>query len=62
MMMMMMMIIVITINSIQTVRKQLMVANHGKNMTEEVMINIEMKNKIMKIGIDGIENMMKKQK
>lgn len=57
-----MMMIDITVICNQIVQEHLMVANHGKNMTKEMMVNIVMKNEIMKIDIDGIENMMKKKK
>jgi hypothetical protein len=58
---MMMMTIIVTVNNIRTVQNQFMVANHGKNMTEEMMVNIVTKNEIMKKDIDNIENMIKKQ-
>lgn len=59
---MIMMIIIITVTCNHTVQKRLMVANHGENMIEEMMVNIQMKNEILKKDLDGLENMMKKKK
>jgi len=57
--MMMVMIIIITAISIQN---HLIAANHGKNQTEEMIIKMILKNKMMKKDINDIEIMTRKGK